>query len=275
MLGLVLMVLSLWLAAAYLRPSAESAETGAAASRPASPPPQSTQVGTLAGRLSTPEQPAPATGQTAPAPVAAQTPPPLPASGARASALNQTAATGVDDSALNQVGLMPTRRQAASTAAAPTAAPKPAAEQARRPAAETKPPADSAAKPDQIQPPPASANSNLVRALSGPPPGEAGAQAAPAAASRSGILSGTEGFTVHLGSFVDQANAEKFRNKLTDAGEPAAIYEINMDGRLWYRVLSGRFNTRAEADAHGRDLRRRGLTDDSGPFIVKPINSDN
>ncbi len=70
--------------------------------------------------------------------------------------------------------------------------------------------------------------------------------------------------------------AEKYRSKLAAAGEEASIYEINLDGRRWYRVLTGRFDTRAAADAHGRDLRRRGLTDDTGgPFIVKPINSSN
>ncbi|MCL2029858.1 MAG: SPOR domain-containing protein, partial [Deltaproteobacteria bacterium] len=120
---------------------------------------------------------------------------------------------------------------------------------------------------------PASADSNLVRVLADPQPSVR--PPAPPEAVRPGILSDTAGFTVHLGSFVDQANAEKFRAKLSAAGEAAAISEIDMDGRRWYRVLSGRFNTRAAADAHGRDLRRRGLIDDTGPFIVKPINSGN
>jgi septal ring-binding cell division protein DamX len=109
----------------------------------------------------------------------------------------------------------------------------------------------------------------MVRAAADPPPG-----ATAAGGDRRGILSNTAGFTVHLASFTDPANAEKFRTKLAAAGEPAAVYEITLDGRLWYRVLSGRFDTQAAADAHGRDLRRRGLTDASGMFSVKPINSD-
>ena len=266
MLGVVLVVLSLWLAAAYLRPSADSAEAGTEAGPTASPPFQ--QVGTLAGRLNIPEPPASETADQAPtiAPSAGE---------ALTSALSQAAAAQAEGSALSQVGLMPTRRPATTTTF--TTAPKPA----DRPAAETKP-AAAAPKPDQAPPPPPPASppadSNLVRALADPP-GGAGvrpAAAPPTAAGlggRSGILSGTEGFTVHLGSFVDQANAEKFRARLAAAGEPAAISEINIDGRRWYRVLSGRFDTRTAADAHGRDLRRRGLTDDT-PFIVKPVNSE-
>jgi septal ring-binding cell division protein DamX len=110
----------------------------------------------------------------------------------------------------------------------------------------------------------------MVRAAAGPP---GGTSAAPAGGR--GILSNTQGFTVHLGSFMDRANAEKFQAKLATAGESAAISETTIDGRLWYRVMSGRFDTRAAADAHGRDLRRRDLTDGNGTFIIKPINSDN
>jgi cell division protein FtsN len=270
MLGVGLVVLSLWLAAAYLRPSADSAEAGTEAARAASPPFQTAQVGTLAGRLNITEPPAPETTDQAPAiaPSAGE---------ALAAALSQTAAAQAEGSALSQVGLMPTTSRSTTTTF--TTAPKPA----DRPAAETKPASAAAPKPDQAPPPPSPpasppADSNLVRALADPPGGGAapsGTGAPPAAigGGRSGILSGTAGFTVHLGSFVDQANAEKFRAKLAAAGEPAAISEINIDGRRWYRVLSGRFDTRTAADAHGRDLRRRGLTDDT-PFIVKPVNSE-
>jgi hypothetical protein len=36
--------------------------------------------------------------------------------------------------------------------------------------------------------------------------------------------------------------------------------------------MSGRFGTRSAADAHGRALRSRGLTDDTGSYLVKPVN---
>jgi cell division protein FtsN len=278
MLGVVLLVLSLWLVAAYLRPSTESAQAGTATVQPSSPPPQPAQVGTLAGRLSAAPEPPGTTGQPPPAapkanqppPADTKTDPPPPTGGARAAGLAQAAAAQA--SALSQVGLLPTNL------------PKSSPESTSRPAAtkvETRPdagaPAGPAAKTAQSSPPasPASANSNLVRALAEPPPRGTSASTA-AGGGRGGILSNTEGFTVHLGSFVDQANAEKFRAKLAAAGEEAAISEISLDGRRWYRVLSGRFDTRTAAEAHGRDLRRRGLTDDTGgPFIVKPINSSN
>ena len=276
-LGVVLVVLSLWLAAAYIRPSAESAESGTAVVQTASPPPQPAQVGTLAGRLSTAPEPSvePSTPAPAAKPAATATPatPMVPPSApvAAAAALNQAAAAQAGGSALSQVGLMPTSRQTASESKPPPAAPAPKSspESTSRPAAsEAKPavPAPSASAPKPITPPAptVAANPNMVRAAAG---GSGG--------SGRGILNNTEGFTVHLGSFTDQANAEKFRTKLTAAGEPAAVSGITLDGRLYYRVMSGRFDTRAAADAHGRDLRRRGLTDDRGTFFVKPINSDN
>ena len=263
MLGGVLLVLSLWLAAAYLRPSAESAEAETAAVRTASSPPPPAQVGTLAGRLSAAPEPT-ATEPTAtapnqppaPAPSPAKQPPAPPSVPVAANAaLNQAAVAQAGGSALSQVGLKPIRQ---AKSPAPAARPSPAATRAPM------------AGPDQASLPasPAPASSNMVRATAGPPGGTI-------PAGGRGILSNTRGFTVHLGSFTDRTNAEKFQTKLAAAGEPAAISETTIDGRLWYRVLSGRFETRTAADAHGRNLRRRDLTDGNGTFIIKPINSDN
>ncbi|MDR2934841.1 MAG: hypothetical protein LBV70_03035, partial [Candidatus Adiutrix sp.] len=94
MLGVVLLVLSLWLAAAYLRPSAELAQAGTAAVQPSSPPPQLAQVGTLAGRLSAaPEPPEDINaGSAQPPPAAVQEAPPSQSGGARAAGLAQAAA---------------------------------------------------------------------------------------------------------------------------------------------------------------------------------------
>jgi cell division protein FtsN len=280
MLGLVLLVLSLWLVAAYLRPSTESAQAGTATVQTSSPPPQPAQVGTLAGRLSAAPEPSgindppPPTApkETQPLSAAPKTDPPPPTGGARAAGLAQAATAQA--SALSQVGLLPTNLQTSKSSPESTSRPAAATKVETKSGANA--PAGPTAKADQNPPPalPASVNSNLVRALA-EPPGGTGPPAA-AGGGRSGILSNTAGFTVHLGSFVDQANAEKFRTKLAAAGEEAAISEISLDGRRWYRVLSGRFDTRTAAEAHGRDLRRRGLTDDTGgPFIVKPINSSN
>jgi cell division protein FtsN len=283
MLGVVLLVLSLWLVAAYLRPATESAQAGTETDQPSSPPPpQPAQVGTLAGRLSAAPEPSVTTEQPPPAsPKANQPPPAAPKTdpspptggGARAAGLAQAAAAQAGS--LSQVGLLPTNLQTPKSSPESTSRPAAATKAETKPGASA--PAGPTAKADQTPPPalPASVNSNLVRALAEPPPGGTSTPAAPGGG-RSGILSNTAGFTVHLGSFVDQANAEKFRAKLAAAGEDAAISEISLDGRRWYRVLSGRFDTRTAAEAHGRDLKRRGLTDDTGgPFIVKPINSSN
>jgi cell division protein FtsN len=258
LLGLVLVVLGLWLVAAYLLPAADPsvAEAG-----PAAPPPAPAQVAGLSGRLSAPES-TPAATSAAAAP--AGSPANALAGGAR-NALNQTAAV----SRLSQVGLMPTQR----AAAAPTAPKNTSAEAAAAAARRTPPPP---ARPVEAPATPPAESSNLVRAVSAPPPAAAPPRAAaPAGEDHPGILSEARGFTVHLGSFTEQANAEKYRAKLASAGEAAAVSEIIMDGRRWYRVMSGRFNTRTAADAHGRELRRRGLTDDSGSYMVKPVSGTN
>lgn len=85
------------------------------------------------------------------------------------------------------------------------------------------------------------------------------------------ILSGTKEFTVHLGSFRDQKNADLFRNKLAGAGSPAFISEITVNGQVWYRVMSGRFSSQSLAEAHGRELKRQGLTTDNGRYLIKPL----
>lgn len=79
-------------------------------------------------------------------------------------------------------------------------------------------------------------------------------------------------FTVHLSSFTDQANAERYRSKLTEAGEDAQISQVTMEGRQWYRVMSGRFKSRSAAEAYGTDLKRRGLTAEAGHYLVKSLD---
>lgn len=79
-------------------------------------------------------------------------------------------------------------------------------------------------------------------------------------------------FTVHLASFTDQGNAEKYRSKLAAAGENALISQVAMEGRQWYRVMSGRFTSRPAAEAYGTDLKRRGLTAETGPYLIKSLD---
>lgn len=77
-------------------------------------------------------------------------------------------------------------------------------------------------------------------------------------------------FTVHLSSFGDKNNAEQAVNKLKNAGVPAYITRIELDGKVWHRLMVGKFPSRAQAEAYGRDLKQRGLTD-SGTYSIKPI----
>lgn len=86
------------------------------------------------------------------------------------------------------------------------------------------------------------------------------------------ILSQLREFTVHLGSFGEKANAEAYRARLAAAGHSAFISETTVDGKRWYRVMSGRFASRAEADAHGLELKRLDLTTDTGRYLVKPLD---
>lgn len=87
-----------------------------------------------------------------------------------------------------------------------------------------------------------------------------------------GLLSASRQYTVHLGSFGEKGNAENYLAQLVAAGEKAFISESTVDGRLWHRVMSGNFNSRDGAESHGRDLKRRGLTVETGHYLVKAID---
>ncbi|MBF0528690.1 MAG: SPOR domain-containing protein [Deltaproteobacteria bacterium] len=92
--------------------------------------------------------------------------------------------------------------------------------------------------------------------------------AKPAAAETNG---GGVQFTVHLGSFTDKSNADHAMTKLKNAGIPAYITRIELDGKTWHRLMAGKFANRAQAEAYGKDLKQRGLTADTGAYTIKPI----
>ena len=279
-LGLVTAVLCLWLAASYLLPEgagpAPSLEIDSLAE--ASPPEQTSN---LAGTLS-PQK----TGQDAAVRAAAgQAAAPLPPS-----ASLSAAATAVIPSAsrLEQIGLMPGRNE-------PKAQPKPEPKSepktaAARPAGPEQPPkaalqtaenkavaASSAARTPTSSSPSAPARAaaapkDPVRAASSPSTAASAASPPAEAAAPGPLSSGGRTFTVHLSSFTEELNAENYKARLIAAGESAFVSRADVDGRLWYRVMSGRFGSRSEADSHGRDLKRRGLTENNGRFLVKPLD---
>ncbi|MDR1165956.1 MAG: SPOR domain-containing protein [Deltaproteobacteria bacterium] len=64
-----------------------------------------------------------------------------------------------------------------------------------------------------------------------------------------------------VGSFTTETNANAFRDKLLAAGLPAEIIPFHKQNQTWYRVRSGRFAEKAEAEDYIRDLKRKNLVD--------------
>jgi cell division septation protein DedD len=81
-------------------------------------------------------------------------------------------------------------------------------------------------------------------------------------------------FTVHLASFKEKANADRSLASLKSKGVPAFLTRIELDQTAWYRLMVGRFPTRGEAEAYGRELRQKGLLDNLGEYAVKPLIAD-
>jgi cell division protein FtsN len=75
-------------------------------------------------------------------------------------------------------------------------------------------------------------------------------------------------YTVLLGSFGKQENADTLKNKLLAAGLPATVTEVTLKNKVWFRVMSGSFDNQSAAEAYGRELKQRNLVDN--PYI-KPM----
>jgi septal ring-binding cell division protein DamX len=257
-LGLVLVVMTFWLVAAFFLPEGEQpsmvAETQADAAYPE-------QALSLAGRLSpggppVRDEPGGVIVKDESGGVMAQAAqstmfvsPAAPAPGLTAAAQAMVTA---DSSRFGQVGLLP-----AQTSARPAPPPAPPALPAR--------PAPAAVPANPL---PARAASSLPQAAAQTRPPLATSRPKPAGDT---LLNASREFTVHLASFNDRENAEKYKDQLTASGEQAFISEVVMDGRRWHRVMSGRFATRDEAEAYGRDLKRRSLTAATGSYLIKPV----
>jgi cell division protein FtsN len=89
--------------------------------------------------------------------------------------------------------------------------------------------------------------------------------AAPLAVSNS---SGPVTYTLLLGSFGKPENAERLRLQLVEEGLPVLVSEHKgNDNKIWYRVMSGDFDSQAEAESYGVELRKKFNIDKT--FIFK------
>lgn len=76
-------------------------------------------------------------------------------------------------------------------------------------------------------------------------------------------------FTIQVGSFPDQAQAQERINKLSSNGIEARAVKTEIPKRgTWYRVQLGRFESREEAARFGSQLRGKGAIQD---FVIAEI----
>jgi cell division protein FtsN len=77
---------------------------------------------------------------------------------------------------------------------------------------------------------------------------------------------GEGGFTLQVGSFNAQAEADERAGKLGSLGVRAYVVSVEIPKRgTWYRLFVGSFSSREEAGRYGAQLRGRGAVAD---FIV-------
>jgi cell division septation protein DedD len=64
-------------------------------------------------------------------------------------------------------------------------------------------------------------------------------------------------WTVQVNAFPDEKTAKTWVDRLKDKGYNAYLSESRVQGRLWYRVRVGRFESREEAEKTQESLRKR------------------
>ena len=80
-------------------------------------------------------------------------------------------------------------------------------------------------------------------------------------------------FTVLLASFGVKENADRFLARLKAAGLPVYVRRVKVNSKTFYRVMAGRFPSRAQARAYGRELEVKGYTAETGPPKAWPLAS--
>jgi rare lipoprotein A len=73
-------------------------------------------------------------------------------------------------------------------------------------------------------------------------------------------------FTVQVGAFTEESAAADVQRTLAESGFESDVVRAEERGRVVYRVRTGRFSTRPEADAHAERLRSRGFRTVVGRF---------
>jgi cell division septation protein DedD len=76
----------------------------------------------------------------------------------------------------------------------------------------------------------------------------------PGAAEKPPGNDGTAQYTVQLASLEDKAKADGLVRSLKEKGFDAYSYEVKVQGKVFYRIRSGRFKTREEAGNHAKKV---------------------
>jgi rare lipoprotein A len=73
-------------------------------------------------------------------------------------------------------------------------------------------------------------------------------------------------FTVQVGAFLDENNAERLREQLSASYSPVFIQQVQLANRTFYRVRVGKISGEQAAEQLGDELRTNGSFT---PFVVR------
>src|SRR3990170_5940097 len=120
------------------------------------------------------------------------------------------------------------------------------------PSAEQKPkatkPAEKTAKPESKESKPQAKESKSQAKESKPQTKEAPPAPKPAPpVDTAGSKESGKGWTVQVNAFPDERSAKTWVDRLKNKGYNAYVAEVNVKGKIWYRVRVGQYGTREEA----------------------------
>jgi cell division septation protein DedD len=83
------------------------------------------------------------------------------------------------------------------------------------------------------------------------------------------IVVPTGNFALQIAARPDEAEAKKIAEQMQDAGARARVVRAELPNRgTWYRVYVGAFETRAEAESYGAQLKRAGTIEE---FLIADL----